>query len=331
MVTQKMKQKRSIFCIMLKSLENLTINDISGSNTDESEFAAADNTNKMDTKEKYVMPALEDTDDGEGNLRDLGVLKKTSLLQKDFKIESQIGEAGQRDKISYVILIQQINEAKSSSYNKEDIIDSVIRARAPSLTLRNVLETTPHLSLKNLMQYLEAHFDERSANDLCSKLTSMTQLPEESAYSFVMRCIKKRQKVILATMKSDIKYDKNLVCKLFYKTVEKGISSSYVVQEIKESLRHRLFDEDFIVAATKASESENERIAAQSKARKKVFEVSAETDQTKKWLSAVEGLSKQVSSLESELSDVKQGSSEIELLIGVALVYIMIIVLNVEV
>ena len=151
MVTQKMKQKRSIFCIMLKSLENLTINDLSRSNTDESEFAAADNTNKTDTKEKYVMPALEDTDDEEGNLRDLGVLKKTSLLQKDFKIKSQISEVGQRDKISYVILIQQISEAKSLSYNEEDIINSVIRAMTPSLTLRNVLETTPHLSSKNLM------------------------------------------------------------------------------------------------------------------------------------------------------------------------------------
>ena len=96
----------------------------------------------------------------------------------------------------------------------------------PSLTLRNVLETTPHLSLKKLMQYLEAHFDERSTTDLFSKLTSITQLPEESAYLFVMRCTETRQKVILASMKSDIKYDKNLVSKLFHKTLEKGLSSS---------------------------------------------------------------------------------------------------------
>ena len=143
----------------------------------------------MYTREKYVMPALEDTDDGEGNvslLRELGVLKKTSLLRKDFKIKDQIGEVGQRDKISYVSLMHQINEAKLSSYDEDDIINSVIRAMAPSLTLRNVLETTPHLSLKKLMQYLEAHFDERSATDLCSKFTSMTQLPKECEYSFVM-------------------------------------------------------------------------------------------------------------------------------------------------
>ena len=82
--------KKKYLLDMLKSLENLTINDVSGSNNDESEAAAADNTNKMDTREKYAMPALEDTDDGEGNvsvLQELGVLKKTSLLRKDFKIK----------------------------------------------------------------------------------------------------------------------------------------------------------------------------------------------------------------------------------------------------
>ena len=62
----------------------------------------------------------------------------------------------------------------------------------PSLTLRNILETTPHLSLKKLMWYQEMHFDKRSATDLCSKLTLMTQLPEESAYPFLMRCIEAR-------------------------------------------------------------------------------------------------------------------------------------------
>ena len=58
--------------------------------------------------------------------------------------------------------MHQINEAKLSGYDEEDIINSVIRAMTPSLTLRNVLETTPHLSLKKLMQYLKTHFDERS-------------------------------------------------------------------------------------------------------------------------------------------------------------------------
>ena len=104
---------------------------------------------------------------------------------------------------------------KSSGYDEEDIINSAIRAMTPNLTPRNVLETTPHLGLKKLVQHLETHFDEKSATDLSSNLTSLTQLPEEIAYSFVTRCIETMQKVILASIKSDIKFDKNLVCKLF--------------------------------------------------------------------------------------------------------------------
>ena len=53
----------------------------------------------------------------------------------------------------------------------------------------------------------------------------MVQLPEESEYQNVMRCIEIRQKVILASNKSDIKYDKELVRKLFYRTLERGLLS----------------------------------------------------------------------------------------------------------
>ena len=81
----------------------------------------------------------------------------------------------------------------------------------------------------------------------------MVQLPEESEYQNVMRCIEIRQKVILASNKSDIKYDKELVRKLFYRTLERGLLSLYVIQEIKPLKRNNASDEDIIVAVTKAS------------------------------------------------------------------------------
>ena len=85
--------------------------------------------------------------------------------------------------------MRQIDEAQEAGYEESEIVSSVIRAMIPSLTVRNILESTPNLSLNQLLQYLEAHFDERNATDLCTKLTSMVQLPEESEYLNVMRCI----------------------------------------------------------------------------------------------------------------------------------------------
>ena len=120
-------------------------------------------------------------------------------------------------------LMHQIDEAQEAGYEETEIVSSVIRAMIPSRTLRNVLESTPNLSPDQLLQYLEAHFDEQNATDLC-KLISMVQIPEKSEYQYVIRCIEIRQKVILASNKSDIKYDKELVRKIFLSYSKKRIT-----------------------------------------------------------------------------------------------------------
>ena len=120
-------------------------------------------------------------------------------------------------------LMHQIDEAQEAGYEESEIVSSVIRAMVPSRTLRNVLESTPNLSPNQLLQYLEAHFDEQNATDLC-KLISMVQIPEKSEYQYVIRCIETRQKVILASNKSDIKYDKELVRKIFLSYSKKRIT-----------------------------------------------------------------------------------------------------------
>ena len=76
--------------------------------------------------------------------------QRTSLLRKELKIKGQIGEAHQRDKLTYVSLIHQINETQEAGYDGCEIVNTVIRAMSPSLTLRNVLETTSNLSLQPL-------------------------------------------------------------------------------------------------------------------------------------------------------------------------------------
>ena len=74
-----------------------------------------------------------------------------------------------------------------------------------------------------------------------------------------MRCIEIRQKVVLASQKSDIKYDKELARKLFYRTLERGLLSSCVIQEIKLLIRNNASNEDLIAAVTKASATEKNR------------------------------------------------------------------------
>ena len=63
----------------------------------------------------------------------------------------------------------------------------------------------------------------------------------------------------LASSKSDIKYDKGLVMKLFYQILERGLLSSCVVQEIKPLLTRNVSDEDLITAVRKAAASQKEK------------------------------------------------------------------------
>ena len=135
----------------------------------------------------------------------MGVLKKTSLLRKELRVKGSIAEAGQEQKLTYVSLMHQINEAKAAGYDQDEIVNGVMRAMVPSFTLRNVLETTTNLNLDRLLSLLEDHFEEKSTTDLWNKLTSMAQSPEESSYSFLLRCIELRQKILIASTKSDIK------------------------------------------------------------------------------------------------------------------------------
>ena len=79
---------------------------------------------------------------------------------------------------------------------------------SPNLPLRNVLKTMESLTLDTLLRFLQAHFEEGNAPDLCSQSTSMDQLSNETAYHFVIRCLGISQRVIVASKQSDdITYD----------------------------------------------------------------------------------------------------------------------------
>ena len=115
--------------------------------------------------------------------------------------------------------MHQIRDAQAAGYKEDEIVSSIINCMVPSLTLRGVLETTPNLSLAQLLQFLEVHFNESSGEDLCNSMTSLVQSTDESVYAYVLKTIKTRQKVLLASQrasgKDEIGFDKDLVMKLF--------------------------------------------------------------------------------------------------------------------
>ena len=204
--------------------------------------------------------------------------------------------------------MRQINEVKAAGYDQDEIVNGVIRAMVPSLTVRKVLETTADLNLDRLLSFLGTHIEETTTTDLWSKLTSMAQSPEESSYLFVLRYIELRQKILIASRKSDVKFYKPLLDKVFCRTLERGLSSTYVVQEIRHLLRTSVSDEELIFEVTKASAAEKESFAVQSKAKKKTLQVNTVQEETnKELLKVVDTLSNKLTALQAEFKNIKKG------------------------
>ena len=152
-------------------------------------------------------------------------------------------------------------------------------------------------------------------------MTSLVQLTDESIYAYVMRTIEIRQKVLLASQKAsgkgEIGFDKDLVMKLFLRTLERIITSQYIVQEIRNLLKSSCTtDEELISAVTNASALEKERSTFQrgNKKQVKMFEVSSgsrsgsvsEESTITKLVSAVDKLTTKVSSIQPELNNLKE-------------------------
>ena len=94
---------------------------------------------------------------------------------KDFKIRGGIGDAGQKDNLSYVSLLKQMGGGKDKGYSDKEIVNAGIKAIISGLYLENVLETTDNLTLGRLMRFFQSHFVERNTLDLSQHLTCLTQ------------------------------------------------------------------------------------------------------------------------------------------------------------
>lgn len=65
-------------------------------------------------------------------------------------IRGFIGEVHQKDKLSYISLFSQIEEGTDKGYLENEVVSAVIRAFAPGIYLRNILENTDDLTLKKV-------------------------------------------------------------------------------------------------------------------------------------------------------------------------------------
>ena len=112
-----------------------------------------------------------------------------------------------------------------------------------------------------LLKYLQHHFDDKSSPDLCAELTACTQMRNETALDFVLRCIELREKLVLSSKTTgEIEYDESLVKRLFVRTLERGIENTNILNELRPLLKSEYTtDEELLEATQVVANSERER------------------------------------------------------------------------
>lgn len=168
---------------------------------------------------------------------------------KDFKIAGQIGEPGQKDKLTFSSLARQIEHGLSKGFPELEIVDAVIRAISPGMQLRSYLEGKTNLTLPTLRRILRCHYQEKSATELYKQLTSEVQGVKETPQNFLIRTFDLRQKILFASQESEsgLQYDPGLVQKMFLHTVLTGLQNDNIRRDLQPYLEQADISDELLL------------------------------------------------------------------------------------
>ena len=218
--------------------------------------------------------------------------------------------------MSYISLIHQIEADLGKEYSENEVVDAIINAISPGLSIRSYLEGSAQLPLSRLCKIIHSHYKEGTATEIYQQLLVKTQDRKEDAMNFFIRLMDTRQKIIFACKEKDeneLKYSSNLVKGLFRRAIETGL--------ISENIHTFLFlyaqdpettNEDLIQQMQHAVSAEAERkkklglITIQNK----VNEVSAKDEKSAKsktgpLIAAIGTLKTKMGTLKSEIRELK--------------------------
>lgn len=168
---------------------------------------------------------------------------------KDLKISGQIGEPGQKDRLTFSSLARQIEHGLSKGVPELEIVDAVIRAIIPGMGLRSYLEGKANLTLPTLRRILRSHYQEKSATELYKQLTSEVQGIKETPQNFLIRTFDLRQKILFASQEAEsgLKYDPGLVQNMFLHTVLTGLQNDSIKRDLQPYLEQTDISDELLL------------------------------------------------------------------------------------
>ena len=183
--------------------------------------------------------------------------------KREFKLTGQIGEPGQKDKLTFSSVARQIEAGLRKGYPEDEVVEAVIRSISPGHRLRSYLEGRQHLRLDTLRRIIRSHYREKDATSLFHELSIASQSPKENAHDFVLRTLDLKQKVIFASKEagSGVIYERDQVQRMFLRSVATGLQSDTLRNILRPHLEDvNCTDEGLLEVLTSAVGQETERL-----------------------------------------------------------------------
>ena len=200
-------------------------------------------------------------------------LLQSSTLRKDLKISGIIGGSREREQVTYMGLLSQVDEARVKDYTDDEIARAVRKIVAPGCSLRTLLDAKPDMTLQNVLALIRSFLKEKSSTELFQELNNTCQRENEDAQEFVLRAMELREKIIMASdADGALKYEPQLVQDMFAHTIRTGLLDEGVRGRLDPFLTEgvRVTDEFLISKVNTASSEEKERQNKQNKAKRVV-------------------------------------------------------------
>lgn len=203
---------------------------------------------------------------------------------REFKINGKIGTPGQKEKLSFMSLIYQMNSGLEKGYSERDICEAVIRSISPDLPLRSYLEGKEIKDIASLSKILRTHFKEPNSTALFTQLSNSRQTSTESAQDYVIRLMALRQKILFVNKEETCNYSIDLIQNRFVHAVLVGLRNENIRNELRPILKSQetLSDEILLEHLSVAMSDEHEHSEKVYKRRTDVSKIeSSEEKQTK--------------------------------------------------
>ncbi|XP_061153462.1 uncharacterized protein LOC133167007 isoform X2 [Syngnathus typhle] len=175
-------------------------------------------------------------------------------IRREFRICGQIGESGQRERLSYTNLLHQMELGLRKGHSESEVIEAV--------KLRDMLELKTDITLSQLKTILRGHYREDETSDLYQKLINLSQEPKESPQDFLFRAIELEDRLLDAFKGEPAEhYNADLVKKNFFRSVGTGLLNDNIKFQLKSLLDNlEVTDERLIERLNEAANLEAERL-----------------------------------------------------------------------